>query len=499
MVGHFQGAVDFGDSLLTSAGGTDIVVAKYDPSGSHVWSQRFGDASSQQAFDVATDPAGNIFVAGHFGGTVDFGGGAITCDCRAGTYIAKFDPMGNHVWSRGYCDDYFGSRGLRVATNAAGDVITTGIFEGWIDFGGGPLFSAGSTDIFLAKLDASGNHLWSQRYGDADWQTVNGFAVGPLGEILFAGEFPGTIEFGGGPLTCAGDFDIYLAKLDANGGHIWSTRFGDTIDETGDDVAVDGLGNVFLTGYIAGPVDFGGGPVTCAGESDVYLAKFGADGTHEWSRSFGDPGFQFVRSVDTDPHGNVLITGHFSDTMDFGGVPLVANQGDTYVAKLGPDGTHIYSERFGEEGNQYGNRLSVDGLGNVFLAGHFGGSIDFGGGLLVDAGGWDMYLAKFETTPTSNSNYSTSPVTALQAFPNPFNPTTTIAYSVPAFGTVTLSIYDVHGRLLRILVDEPKEKGRYAAEWDGQIEGGTEAGSGVYFVRMEAGRMSVCRKIVLVK
>jgi hypothetical protein len=91
--------------------------------------------------------------------------------------------------------------------DADGSVLATGLFSGAIDFGGGPLVSAGLTDIFVAKLDRTGVHLWSQAFGDASNQNGNGITVDSMGNVLVAGYFEGEVDFGGGPLVSAGWFD----------------------------------------------------------------------------------------------------------------------------------------------------------------------------------------------------------------------------------------------------------------------------------------------------
>ena len=102
-----------------------------------------------------------------------------------------------------------------------------------------------------------------------------GIAVGGADNVLVTGFFQGTVDFGGGALSSAGNSDVFLAKYDAAGAHLWSQRFGDTGVDVGRAIAVDGAGNVLVTGILRGTVDFGGGPLTSAGLSDIFVAKFG--------------------------------------------------------------------------------------------------------------------------------------------------------------------------------------------------------------------------------
>jgi hypothetical protein len=130
----------------------------------HQWSKSFGDASTQNGRSTAVDPSGNVLVTGD-GGGLDFGGGPLP----AGFFsLVKFDSDGNHLWSKSFGGDSFGGeqRCLSVAADGSGNVVITGYFFGTIDFGGGLLASGGGNDVFLAKFDPSGNHLWSKQFGE---------------------------------------------------------------------------------------------------------------------------------------------------------------------------------------------------------------------------------------------------------------------------------------------------------------------------------------------
>jgi hypothetical protein len=176
--------------------------------------------------------------------------------------------------------------GVGVAVDGSGNVVVTGEFEGTVDFGGGPLTSTGSYDIFLAKFDEAGNHVWSRRFGDASEQYGMSVTVDVSGNVIVTGRFDGTVDFGGAALTSAGNWDIFVAKFDEASNHLWSDSYGDESNQSGSGVAVDGSGNVIVTGRFDGTVDFGSGPLTSAGNWDIFVAKFDEAGNHLWSDSY---------------------------------------------------------------------------------------------------------------------------------------------------------------------------------------------------------------------
>jgi hypothetical protein len=210
-----------------------------------------------------------------------------------------------------------------------------------VDFGGGPLASAGGSDVFVARYSGSnGSHLWSRRVGGTSDDLAWGVAVDGSGDVLVTGNVSDTVDFGGGPLASAGGSDGFMAKYSgSDGSPLWSRRFGGVSFETGNDVAVDGSGNVVVTGFFLGASEFGGDALESAGSYDVFVAKYsGSDGSHVWSRRFGSTFTDYGLATALEENGRVLVTGSFSGTVDFGdGVPLEsAGAEDIFLLSLRP-------------------------------------------------------------------------------------------------------------------------------------------------------------------
>ncbi|HZF47198.1 MAG TPA: hypothetical protein VE093_01035 [Polyangiaceae bacterium] len=383
-VGIFSGVVDFGGGPVTSAGmSEDIFVLKLDKTGAFGWLKSFGDAEYQFGTSLAVDPAGDVLLTGYFTGSVDFGGGALASAGNEDVFVAKLDPTGAHVWSKRF-GDASDQNALSVAADSAGNVIVTGYFNGAVDFGGGALTSAGLGDIFLVKLNAAGAHQWSKGYGDGMQQFGVGVAVDPADNILLVGSFSGSVDLGSGPLTSVGSEDVLVAKLDSAGGYVWASRHGDSDEQNGVGVASDSQGNVLVTGHFKGQIAFGMGPLLSAGAAaeDLYIAKLTAGGAHVWSKDFGDPAAQqFGQALAVDGEDNIVLTGYFSGSVQFGAGSVTSNDGrDIFAVKFNPAGGHLWNKRFGGLGNQFGQSVAVDALGNVVLGGYVSGTVDFGGG-----------------------------------------------------------------------------------------------------------------------
>jgi hypothetical protein len=501
VTGWFSGTVDFGGGSLTSAGGADVFVAKYDATGAHLWSKRFGDASEQTATSITTDSDGYIILTGLFMGSVSFGGGTRTSAGSYDVFLAKLDPDGIHEFSERYGNST-AQAGYSVTTDADDNVILVGNFYGEIDLGGDNLTSSGFNDVFVAKFDQEADHLWSQRFGDSNDQLGTSVTTDASGNVIIGGWYNGSIDFGGGDLTSTGVGDIFLAKLDPDGAHQWSQRFGSgsNIDQYAYGVATDAGENVFLTGGFYGSVDFGGGTLTSSGAGvDFYLAKFDPSGAHLWSRRCGDGTDQYGYSVDTDNAGAVFVTGSMDGTVDFGGGALTSGgAADVFVAKYTSAGAHEWSERFGTGGFQVGQGIASDASGSVIVGGNFEGSVDFGGDNLTSAGNLDGFVVKFGGSVTGAFDGPALAGLTLSAFPNPIVSSAVIRFAVPSAGPVSVAIYDLRGAHVATLVNETRGPGTHLATWNRRA-GGKELGPGVYFARVTHPAGSKSHRMVVLR
>jgi hypothetical protein len=598
VVGDFEGTVDFGGGPMgptTGGKDQDVFVAKFDPAGNHLWSKRFGDPLAQDATGVAFDSGGNVLIALQHNGTVDFGGGPITA-LASDVVIVKLDASGGHVWSKRFGDG-LGQvpRGLTV--DSSDNVIVTGIFGGTLDFGCGPLTSTGQ-DLFLAKLDAAGNCLWSKSAGDNQFQYGISVSTDPAGNVFVAGEVVGSIDFGGGPLTAVGLSDIALAKFDPSGAHLWSKTFGSAnVRCNSPSIACDAAGHVSLSAVVLcvppgkndppcnATIDFGGGPLVGAGGTDIVLADLDANGFHQWSKLFGDAAGQGSGSLATDSDGDRLFFGTLTGTLDFGTGPMTGP--GLYLVRFTPSGSAEWATQYGQIGSGQGGNSVAANSGRIAITGTNFGTVNFGGGPVSSPSPADIFVAKFsddEAVPVLISTFTAtardagidirwsmshdedlssfslyrrdgdtsqpreiaggqfvdaigsyfdakvvpgttyhyelvirarsgdefrSPIVTAttpdlaaslgQNHPNPFNPATTIEYSIAERSPVVIGIYDATGALVTRLNEGVRSAGTYRVQWNGSDASGKAVGSGVYFYRFEGSRETASRKMVLLK
>ncbi|WP_437940317.1 hypothetical protein [Sorangium sp. So ce341] len=379
IVGTFQDTLQFPFvAPLTSAGGTDVFVVKLDGSGLPVWAKQLGGAGDQRAASVAVDANLGVIVAGDFDGTLDVEGAALTSAGGADVFVTKLDGAGNVLWTQrfGEAED---QRAGGVAVDAAGNVLLTGELQGSADFGGGLRTSAGGRDVFVARLSAGGDHLWSQRFGGTGEERGKAIgAFGPAGTIVVTGDFEEAIDLGGGPLSSAGGKDIFVAQLDASGGHVWSRRFGGADDQEVESITADGGGTSIITGSFAGTMMFGDQVLASAGSTDVFAARLDALGNPAWSRRVGGGGPERAASAARNVGGEVLIAGELAGDMLVGENVLASVGVDALLVKLEPSSDPAWGKRFGDEHTSAAARsVALDASGNV-VVGLSATSADFG-------------------------------------------------------------------------------------------------------------------------
>jgi hypothetical protein len=222
--GQFKDLADWGGAQKLKAGGgsdNDVVLAKYDLNGDHLWSQRFGNAFNDVAGGVTIDPSGFVTMVGSFDKSVSFGeGDDHTALGESDIFVARFTPGGKLEWARTY-GSVREDIGFGVASDAAGNTVTTGWFQNSVDFGGGMVTSKGNKDVFALKLDAKGATVWAHSFGDKDHDQGRAVAIDDKGAAYLAGIYRFKLSAGATTLDSVraeGDRipkpDTFVLKLD---------------------------------------------------------------------------------------------------------------------------------------------------------------------------------------------------------------------------------------------------------------------------------------------
>jgi hypothetical protein len=396
LAGHCRGPVTFGAGLQAGQGDLDLFLASYTGAGQLRWAKIVGSPLEDRGLAVAVDGSGNVYLAGHFQDKAQVEGQVLTSQGKFDILIASYTDSGQLRWAKavgGAEQDY--CRGLAV--HSSGALFVTGTFAGTVDFGSGPSTSQSTGNVFVASYASDGQHRWSKAFASKSYASGWGIAVDGNANATVTGSFTvaGTVDFGGGPLTSHGSSDIFVAGFGSAGQHRWSKGIGATSEDSGRAVAVNGGGDVYVTGYFGGTVDFGGKSYTSPGTEDGFLASYTSAGQYRWSRALGDSTAARGRGTTVDHTGAVYVTGVFEGSLDLGnGVRTSRGLGDIILASYTDSGTYRWSRALGGGADDSGSGLAVDGSRNLFVTGYFGGPVDFGSGPLSGMGDVDAFVLK---------------------------------------------------------------------------------------------------------
>ena len=301
--------------------------------------------------------------------------------------------------------------GYSIAIDSNNNIYSTGFFNDAVDFDPGTdefnLISNGNKDIFIQKLDPSGNLIWVKSIGGAFEDIGFSIIVDSNDDVYLTGSFNTTVDFdpGLGTYNLTANFgqDIFLLKLNSNGEFIWAQSYDESGSPYGRSLFIDTLNNIYLIGK----------GWNNSGVTTIYASKIDPLGTSIWTRELFSSDFfpNIGHSIYVDINNNVYMTGYYNGTIDFdsgsGTTNLTSNGGDDiFVLKLNTNGDFMWAKSFGGTKNRdIGESITGDPFGNVYITGRFQDTVDFNPGSGIDNfnsnGGEDIFLLKLD----SNGNY----------------------------------------------------------------------------------------------
>ena len=346
-----------------SAGGSDAFLQKLDVNGNVIWTRQFGTISSDDAFALAVDGTGNVYVAGRTQGVLpgQFSSGSFDA------FLRKYDSVGNVVWT-----SQFGSAGIdqsgAVSVDLNGDILVAGMTEGALP----GQVSAGGRDIFVRRYHSSGAVQWTRQFGTSGLDSANGLDTDQYGAIYLSGATTGTF---GGQLSLGG-YDAIVQKLSPQGTLLWTRQFGTSASDSTSGILIDPQGSVVVSGTTAG--SFPG--QSNYGASDLFIQRFESDGDSISAWQYGSATDDVIASLATDAMGNLYAAGGTGGSLagqtQAGGFDgLVLKFSGTVLET--PDGSQIQVDPTGPGAGQFHasgsaaldglNRLQIDG-DNFFVS-----------------------------------------------------------------------------------------------------------------------------------
>ncbi len=346
-----------------------------------LWAAKAGGTGWEAGCSIAVDGSGNSYITGRFGSSsISFGNTTLSNLGSDDIFIVKYDPQGNVLWAK-MAGGTAGDVGNGIAVDGSGNIYITGQYtSSSISFDNIVLTSTGGADVFTAKYDPSGNVLWAKSAGGSGGDYGKGIALDGSGNIYVTGEFSNSISFGSTVVTHPTGQAGFIVKYDPSGNVAWAKNTGGS---SGFGIAADGNGNSYVTGWDG---------------LNVFVIRYDAQGNLLWTQNGTGSGFQIGRSIAVDGSGNCYVTGFFqSDSISFGGTVLPSiGLDDVFVVKYDPSGNVLWAKSAGGIGSDDAFGIAVDGSGNCYVTGRFSNpGISFGGTTLSNAGNQDIFIAKY--------------------------------------------------------------------------------------------------------
>ncbi|HEY3477130.1 MAG TPA: SBBP repeat-containing protein, partial [Anaerolineales bacterium] len=397
--------------VTNGPGNEDAFLNKWDTNGTPIWARFVAGAAHDANHGVALDGAGNVYVAGAYSDMVEFdpgnSAGNLTSEGLTDIFVIKYDPDGSVIWVKGL-GGTSSDGGYGITADESGNVYVTGIYVDTVDFdpGGGvsTLTSAGFADVFILKLDSDGNFFWAKSMGGPGSDYSFDVAVDGNGNVFTTGYFNDTADFDPGAgtsnLTSLGLSDIFISKLDSSGNFVWARRAGGASSDVGVEITLDESGNAYSAANFYGLVS--------GANNDILISKLNMDGNWLWTKGIGGTSFDASYGIALDEARNVYITGEFADTVDFDpgeGTSSLTSAGasDVFISKLDNEGNFLWAKNLGGTSSDLGEGIVVQNDGSLLLTGAFSDTVDFdlgaGTSTLTSAGGLDVFITKLPLNP----------------------------------------------------------------------------------------------------
>jgi hypothetical protein len=506
----------------TQSGSYDAFIAKLDTEGtSLIWGTFLGGNQEDRCFGVALDSQGNVYVAG-LTYSPDFPTTGLAHDRILGgtrdAFAAKLNSSGSALW----WSTYLGGSGLErvwdleLASNnemiVSGETFSTnfpttpGAFDSTAN---------GSSDAFVTRFDAGGQHLvWSTYIGGSIDDQITFLAMGPGDRLVGVGN-SGSMNYPATPgafdETANGGEDCIVSIFDATTGALLSSTFlGGPGAEWGNVVDVDGAGQPVVTGSTTSgtfPTTEGCYDPTYNGDRDLFVSKLDAAATSlVWSTFLGGGAIDEPFALALDAAGSPYLSGSVA-SFDYPTTPdaydrTYAGNNDAFLTRLGPDGDAIlWSSFIGGTQGDGGWELVIDPSGDPILTGPTR-SPDFpttaGAYDRIHGGQNDVFLMHFHPAGLTavDDGVALPDPRVRTARPNPFHGRLEVEVDLPGGGDLDLLVVDLQGRAVAALQKGPLPAGLHRLVWDGRDARGRPIPSGAYWLRLQQGASVDHRKVI---
>ena len=348
---------------------------------------------------ITCDELGSVYATGQIEYTSVFDNLSVSSYGSHDIVVVKYDNDGAIQWIHS-AGGHGGDVGHGIGIDAAHNVYVAGEVEQTANYGGGiTVTSAGANDIFLAKYNPSGVIQWVKRWGSTGNDKALSVAVSPAGDCFITGYFSLSVSFGGTQLNSTGSRDVFLAKVNSSGTVQWAKRAGGNGDDKAEGISLDVNGNIYLAGSYTNSASFGGTNISNSGNYSAFVAKYNSNGSIQWVKSAGAccDTTQF-RAVTVDDNDNVYAAGNFQSTVNFGNNSFTSSGSkDVILVKYDSNGNLIWARQGGGSDEDIAYGIVADNINNtIYITGNVSAAGHFGSFNYTIAGFKDIFVAAYD-------------------------------------------------------------------------------------------------------
>lgn len=457
LTGTFGDTLIYGSDTVIDFHGATVFTARYDANGNAIWARCSKGSGNSYGQGIATDDSGNVYVTGYYSAnpSIQFGSDTLTTNgIYHDIYVVKYDSSGNQIWVKSYGgtadDETYG-----MTTDNSGNIFITGYFNSpTINFDSFILTNSGSADIFIVKLNSSGNVLWAKSGIGSGAEISLSIATDATGNAYICGQFQSPqLIFGNDTLLHSGLADIFLAKYSSAGNNVWAKRAGGTLNDLALSVATNPFGKVFITGYFdSTSIAFSPYLLNPSARYNTFIVQYDSSGIVDWAKS-SSAGKCAGRWVTTDNCGNIMIAGSmFSTPVAFDSINLVSspiNGDNMFLVQFCPTGEAIWGTTllFGGDDQMV---IAADANHNIYLGGDFEPTpVNIGTDTMTHPLGEMPFVAKLNYSCVVSCDVGISDIANSSnyiLFPNPF--TNSVSVKVNDNEQSQFILYDILSRKL---------------------------------------------------
>ncbi len=478
--GDFTDSLRVNGSYLPGFGLADSFVICYEASGALQWAKSWGSTDEDVALGVGVDSFGATYVGGYFIGDLAIQGQSVSSNGMWDVYLLKLDPTGNLVWLRSFGGP-LNDIGYGLAVNPSGQVFITGWFADTISFPGGELLASyGGSDVFCCSYSSAGDYLWSRKAGTSGVDYGYEIACDNDGNSYVTGVANASAQFGNFSLPTPG---MFVAKYSAQGMEQW---LASSINTAVINIAVQAQPSPSQYGLVAGRVagmgQIGSFPFsTVEGGDDAYWAAFDANsGTWIDMQYYG--GNAADKGKDADCEFVPAYIANYEGQVSFGGMPFNSQGESDIILGYGPLDNLSFASAGGEN-IEISTCVKVLPNSMIAVAGWHFGLAQFGNHWLDTGSVSDQnaFLAVFDPASALQDFQNAAPAT-MRLSPNPFSDKLQIRLKKE--GNIgEIEIYNLKGQLVTKLTSPLQKDNESAYLWDGKDAKGKPVPAGVYIIK----------------